>query len=250
MSAAGKIALITGAGSGIGRASALAFAREGATVVAADLDEAAAHATAAAASGGTIVAMGGDVAQAADIRRIVEETVGRYGGLDIFFQNAGVPQAARPVEEIPIDEWHRIIAVNLTALFLGAQVAAPIMKRQRSGIILVTASIAGIRPRPGLSAYVASKGGAIALVKALALELAPFQVRVNALCPVAVKTPMVTQFGFGGDLAEAEARFATTIPLGRLTTPEEIAAGALYLASDAASAVTGIALEIDGGRGV
>lgn len=250
MSLSGKIALITGAGSGIGRASALAFAREGATVVAADLDEAAAGATAAAAPGGTIVPMGGDVAQAADIRRIVEETVGRSGGLDIFFQNAGIPQAARPVEEIPIDEWHRIIAVNLTALFLGAQVVAPIMKRQRSGVILVTASIAGIRPRPGLSAYVASKGGAIALVKALALELAPFQVRVNALCPVAVKTPMVTQFGFGGDLAEAEARFATTIPLGRLTTPEEIAAGALYLASDVASAITGITLEIDGGRGV
>lgn len=250
MSLGDKIALITGAGSGIGRASALAFAREGTTVVAADLDEAAAGATAAAASGGTMVAMGCDVAQAADIRRVVEETVGRYGRLDIFFQNAGIPQTARPVEEIPVDEWHRIIAVNLTALFLGAQVVAPIMKRQRSGVILVTASIAGIRPRPGLSAYVASKGGAIALVKALALELAPFQVRVNALCPVAVLTPMVTQFGFGGDLAEAEARFATTIPLGRLTTPEEIAAGALYLASEAASAITGITLEIDGGRGV
>lgn len=250
MSFAGKVALVTGAGSGIGRASALAFAREGATVVATDLDEAAARATAEAVPGGHVIAMRGDVAQGADIRRIVEDTASRCGRLDIFFQNAGVPQAARPVEEITLDEWHQIIAVNLTALFLGTQVAAPIMKRQRSGVILVTASIAGIRPRPGLSAYVASKGGAIALVKALALELAPFQVRVNALCPVAVRTPMVTRFGFGGDLAAAEERFASTIPLGRLTTPEEIAAGALYLASDAASAVTGITLEIDGGRGV
>lgn len=250
MSYDGKVVLITGAGSGIGRASVLAFAREGATVVAADLDGVAAQATAEQAVSGRAIAMQGDVARPADIRRIIDDVIGQFGRLDVFFQNAGVPQAARPVEDISLDEWQRIIAVNLTALFLGAQVAAPIMKEQRSGVILVTASIAGIRPRPGLSAYVASKGGAIALVKALALELAPFQVRVNALCPVAVNTPMVTRFGFGGDLAEAGERFAATIPLGRLTTPEEIAAGALYLASDAASAVTGITLEIDGGRGV
>ena len=141
-------------------------------------------------------------------------------------------------------------AVNLTAPFLGAQLAAPIMKRQARGVILVTASIAGIRPRPGLSAYVASKGGVITLVKALALELAPFGVRVNAICPVAVRTPMLTQFGFGNDPAEAERRFVASIPLGRLTTPEDVANAALYLASDAAGIVTGIALEVDGGRGV
>ena len=124
------------------------------------------------------------------------------------------------------------------------------MKRQGRGVILVTASIAGIRPRPGLSAYVASKGGVITLVKALALELAPFGVRVNAICPVAVRTPMLTQFGFGGDPEEAERRFMASIPLGRLTTPEDVANAALYLASDAAGMVTGIALEVDGGRGV
>jgi 3-oxoacyl-[acyl-carrier protein] reductase len=180
----------------------------------------------------------------------VQTTMERWGKIDVFFQNAGVPQAARPVEEIPLEEWSRIIAVNLTALFLGAQQVAPIMKEQRSGVILITASIAALRPRPGLSAYVASKGGAVAFTKALALELAPFKVRVNAICPVAVRTPMMTKFGFGSDEEEAERRFVSTIPLGRLTTPDDIAAAALYLASDAASAVTGIALEVDGGRGI
>ncbi len=245
-----RVVLVTGAGSGIGRTSALTFAREGAFVVAADLDQASAAATVAEMESGQGLALAGDVAKPEDIQRIVETTMDRQGKLDVFFQNAGVPQAARLVEEIPLDEWSRIIAVNLTALFLGAQLAAPIMKRQRSGVILVTASIAGIRPRPGLSAYVASKGGAIAFVKGLALELAPFGVRVNAICPVAVRTPMLTKFGFGGDEAEAERRFVASIPLGRLTTPEDVAAAAAYLASDEASQVTGVAFELDGGRGI
>ena len=246
----GRVVLITGAGSGIGRASALAFAREGARVVAADLDAGAARATVAALDEGQGLAVAGDVASPEDIARIVGTTMERFGRIDVFYQNAGVPQAARPLEEIALEEWSHILAVNLTAIFLGAQHVAPIMKRQRSGVILVTASIAGIRPRPGLSAYVASKGGAIALTKALALELAPFGVRVNAICPVAVRTPMMTKFGFGADEAEAERRFVSTIPLGRLTTPDDIAGAALYLASDAASAVTGVAFEVDGGRGI
>lgn len=245
-----RIVLITGAGSGIGRASALAFAREGATVVVADLDRASAEATAAQMPPGQGLALAGDVANPDDLSRLVDTTLECHGRLDVFFQNAGVPQAARPIEEIPLQEWNRILAVNLTALFIGAQKVAPLMKRQGSGVILVTASIAGLRPRPGLSAYVASKGGAIALVKALALELAPYKVRVNAICPVAVRTPMMTKFGFGADEAEAEQRFVATIPLGRLTTPEDIASAALYLASDAASMVTGVAFEVDGGRGI
>jgi 3-oxoacyl-[acyl-carrier protein] reductase len=245
-----RVVLVTGAGSGIGRGSALAFAREGATVIAADLDGAAAEATVAALPQRQGLALAADVANPHDVARMVDTVMDRFGRLDVFFQNAGVPQAARPVEEIPLEEWNRILAVNLTALFMGAQQVAPIMKRQKDGVILVTASIAGIRPRPGLSAYVASKGGAIALVKALALELAPFGVRVNAICPVAVRTPMMTKFGFGADEAEAEQRFVATIPLGRLTTPDDIAGAALYLASDAASAVTGVAFEVDGGRGI
>jgi 3-oxoacyl-[acyl-carrier protein] reductase len=247
---AGKTVLITGAGSGIGRASALAFAREGAAVAVADLDLAAAEETASACPAGQGFAVAADVSRPEDVVRMVDTTLSRFGHIDVFYQNAGVPQEARPVEEIPLDQWQRIIAVNLTALFIGAAQVVPLMKEQRSGVILVTASIAGIRPRPGLSAYVASKGGAIAFVKSLALELAPFGVRANSICPVAVRTPMMTQFGFGTDETEAERRFVATIPLGRLNTPEDCANAALYLASDEAAMVTGVAFELDGGRGI
>jgi 3-oxoacyl-[acyl-carrier protein] reductase len=215
-----------------------------------DLDGASAEVTVATMEPGRGLALAGDVSNPEDMEQIVKTAADRFGRIDVFFQNAGVPQAARSVEEIPLAEFQRIIAVNLMAPFLGAQLVAPIMKQQRSGVILVTASIAGIRPRPGLSAYVASKSGVIGLVKALALELAPFKVRVNAICPVAVRTPMMTKFGFGTDEEEAEKRFVATIPLGRLTTPEDIAAAAVFLASDKASAITGIAFEVDGGRGV
>ncbi|HZS86183.1 MAG TPA: SDR family oxidoreductase [Chloroflexota bacterium] len=245
-----RVVVVTGAGSGIGRASALAFAHEGADAVAVDLSEQTARETVAAMPGGRGLALACDVADPEAVSRVIDTVMGTYGRIDVFYQNAGVPQAARPVEEIALEEWQRIIAVNLTALFIGAQKVAPIMKAQSRGCILVTASIAGIRPRPGLSAYVASKGGAIALVKSLALELAPFKVRVNAICPVAVRTPMMTQFGFGSDEAEAEKRFVATVPFGRLNTPEDVAAAALYLASDAAEMVTGTAFEIDGGRGI
>ncbi|MGH2390585.1 MAG: SDR family oxidoreductase [Chloroflexota bacterium] len=247
---AGKTVLITGAGSGIGRAGALTFAGEGATVIAVDLDGASAEATVAEMEPGRGEAMAGDVSNPDHIERIVAAVMERHGRIDVFFQNAGVPQAARPIEEIPLQEWHRIIGVNLTALFLGSRIVAPIMKAQRSGVILITASIAGIRPRPGLSAYVASKSGAIGLTKALALELASFNVRVNAICPVAVRTPMITKFGFGADEEDAEARFTATIPLGRLCTPQDVADAASFLASDAASMITGTAFEVDGGRGV
>jgi 3-oxoacyl-[acyl-carrier protein] reductase len=250
MSVDRRVVLVTGAGSGIGRCSALTFARDGARVVAADIDGAAAEATVAEMERGQGLALAADVSDPDQSARMIDATLQRFGRLDVFFQNAGVPQAARPVEEIGLEEWGRIMAVNLTAVFVGSQLVAPIMKRQGGGVILVTASIAGIRPRPGLSAYVASKSGVIGLVKALALELAPHKIRVNALCPVAVRTPMITRFGFGDDEADAERRFVATIPIGRLTTPEDVAEAARFLASDAAGMITGVAFEIDGGRGI
>ena len=245
-----RIVIVTGAGSGIGKASALTFAREGAIVIATDLDGASVEATVAEMAPGQGISLAGDVSVQADMEHLVKVTMERFGRIDVFLQNAGIPQAARPIEEIPLAEWERIIAVNLTSLFIGSRLVAPIMKAQRSGVILITASIAGLRPRPGLSAYVASKSGAIGLAKALALELAPDNVRVNAICPVAVRTPMMTQFGFGVNEEEAERRFVASIPLGRLTTPQDVANAALFLASDAASMITGTAFEVDGGRGV
>jgi 3-oxoacyl-[acyl-carrier protein] reductase len=246
MSLTGKVALVTGAGSGIGQASALLFAREGACVVAADLDGEAAARTVAQIGDGQALALAADVSRPEDSERIVGETVARFGKLDVFFQNAGVPQAARPVEEIPLDEWQRIVAVNLTALFLGAQQAAPVMKRQRGGVILVTASIAGIRPRPGLSAYNATKGAVHLLSKTLAVELAPDKIRVCTIAPVASETPLLPTF-LGQDTPEQRHKFVSTIPLGRLAQPQDIANAALYLASDESRIVTGVVLPVDSG---
>lgn len=249
----GKVTLVTGAGSGIGRASALRFAREGARVAVLDIDGARAKETAGAieAAGGQAVAIAADVTRAADNEAAVRETVGRWGRLDVFFANAGVPQWPTDVETVEEATFDRIVAVNVKGVFLGVRAVAPVMKRQRAGVILVTASTAATRPRPRVQCYSASKGAVVALAKSLALELAPFGVRVVAIAPVATETPMLPTFmGKTAIDEEGRARYVATIPLGRLNRPEDVADTALFLASDEAAMITGTCVEVDGGRSI
>src|SRR3954447_10754481 len=227
----GKVVVITGAGSGIGRATVRRFAQEGARVIAADRDFKTAHETCAGLPHATPVKA--DVTQRED----VEAMLAKLDHLDVYFNNAGIPETIKPLAEITRQEWDAVIDVNLTALFVAAQVAAPKLK---GGVLLVTASIIANRPRAGLAAYVASKAGVVGLARALAVELAP-DVRVNVINPGPADTPMLAGFGLGADVAQA-------LPLQRLIEPDDIAGAAAYLASDDARAVTGAVFNIDAGR--
>ena len=245
-----KVAVITGAGSGMGKATAILFAREGARVVVADVNAATGAETVRTITGAGSKAtfIKADVSRDADVAALVAETVRAYGRLDILFNNAGVPQAFTPVEEVSAAMWDQIMGVNARGVFLGCKHAVPVMKRQGGGVIISTASTAALRPRPGSNAYAASKGAVVTLTKALALELAPAKIRVNCIAPVAADTPMLPGFIGNKPLEEGKRGLIATIPLGRLAQPEDIAQAALYLASDEASLVTGVCLEVDGGR--
>jgi 3-oxoacyl-[acyl-carrier protein] reductase len=249
----GQVAVITGAGSGIGRASALAFAREGACVLAADVHGAAATADEVRAAGGNAEFASVDVTKFEQVQAMVNHAVERFGKLDILFNNAGVPQAFTPFEDSTDELYERIFDVNVRGVLYGCRAAIPQMKAQGSGVILNTASTAGIRPRPGLAVYNASKAAVISLTRTLALELAPHHIRVVSICPVATDTPMLASFigvEQGADEAEGRKRFIATIPWGRLNRPEDLANAAVYLASAEAEMVTGTAFEVDGGRDV
>ncbi|MDA8195358.1 MAG: glucose 1-dehydrogenase [Thermaerobacter sp.] len=255
MRLAGKHAIITGAGSGIGRASALLFAQEGASIVAADINLQSAEATARdiRQQGGKGRGVACDVTKASDIDALIETARQQFHQIDIVFNNAGVPMAFTPLEEVTEDLWDTIMAVNVKSLFLMCRAVIPIMKDQQSGVILNTSSTAAVRPRPGLTPYNASKGAVSVLTGSLALELAPFHIRVNAINPVAVDTPMLNEFIGAPSESGIQAgrqQFADTIPLGRLATPRDIAFAALYLASDEAALVTGTCLDVAGGRTV
>ena len=188
-----------------------------------------------------------DVARDNDARKMIAAAVDRFGRLDILVNNAGAPQAPTPIAETTEIDFDRLMAVNAKAIFLAARYAVPIMRRQGGGVILNTVSVAAIRPRPNLTAYNSSKGAALVMSKSLAIELAPDRIRVNAVCPGPADTPMLSTF-VGGDSPEKRAAFLSTIPLGRLCTPEDIANAMVYLASEEASFVTGAVLDVDGGR--
>ena len=243
----GKTALVTGAGSGIGQCIAETYAREGAWVALADVNLEAAK-SAALTIGNNAIAVRCDVTKRADIDAAINETLSAFGGLDILVNNAGATHVNKPFLEIDEADYDRIFAVNVKGIFQFCQAIVPHFRKQKSGAIINIGSTAGIRPRPGLSAYNATKGAVHLLTKSLAVELAPDHIRVCAIAPVATETPLLPSF-----LGPAEGqreKFVASVPLGRLAKPQDIANAALFLASADADFVTGNIVEVDGGRAV
>ncbi|MBD2033985.1 SDR family oxidoreductase [Leptolyngbya sp. FACHB-321] len=247
----GKVAFVTGAASGIGRATALAFAREGASVVVADVSEPSNQETARLIEelGGQALAVKCDVTRAEDVKAALDQTIEAFGRLDFAFNNAGIePKQAAPVAEYEEEEWNRIIDIDLRGVFLCMKHEIPLILKQGRGAIVNTSSGAGIIGIKGSPAYTAAKHGVIGLTKAAALDYASQNIRVNAVCPGYIDTPMMGRFTGGTD--EGRAQVIAEEPVGRMGTPEEIAAAVLWLCSDAAAFVVGHALVIDGGQTV
>ncbi|MGI9394214.1 MAG: glucose 1-dehydrogenase [Boseongicola sp.] len=240
----GKTAIVTGGGSGFGAGIVRRFAAEGARVATVDINLEAAKAV-AGESGGVAIAC--DVSDGGSVAEMVEEAEAQLGEVDILVNNAGISHVPAPLEEVSEDDFDRVFAVNAKSVFLTARELVPKMKERRRGVILNVASTAGVSPRPRLNWYNASKGWMITATRTMAVELAPFGVRVNAINPVAGDTPLLATF-MGEDTPEMRAKFLSTIPIGRFSTPEDIAAASVYLCADEASMVTGVALEVDGGR--
>lgn len=243
----GKIAIVTGGASGFGRGIVEAFVREGAKVLVADLNGASAEGV-AENCGVRAKAFSGDVAKKADVEVMIAEAVKAFGGLDIMVNNAGVTHRNQPLLEVSEEEFDRIYSVNVKAIYLATLVCVPEMEKRGGGSIINTASTAGVRPRPGLTWYNGSKGAAITLTKSMAAELAPKNIRVNAINPVMGETGMLEQFMGTADTPENRARFLSGIPLGRLSRPDDIANAAVFFADPASDFITGVALEVDGGR--
>lgn len=243
----GKIAIVTGAGSGFGRGIAEAFAAEGAKVVAADIDERRA-AEVAREIGSRAVAVKADVSRKADVEGMVRAAVTAFGGIDIVVNNAGITHRNQSLMTVGEEEFDRIYAVNVKSIYLSTLAAVPELEKRGGGSIINTASTAGVRPRPGLTWYNGSKGAVIALTKSMAVELAPRNIRVNAINPVIGETGLLEDFMGVPDTAENRARFIAGIPLGRMSKPTDIANAAVFLADPASSFITGVAIEVDGGR--
>lgn len=242
----GKRAIVTGAASGFGEGIARRYAAEGARVLVADLNLAGAERVAAEIGG---VAAGGDVAREADVQALVDRAVAELGGLDVVVNNAGTTHRNKPILEVTEAEFDRVYAVNVKSIFWMVRAAVPVMQRQgRGGSIVNISSTAGIRPRPGLTWYNSTKGAVNTATQAMAQEFAKDNIRVNAVCPVMGPTALLEEFMGGPDTPELRARFTATIPLGRMSRPEDIANACVWLAEDASSFITGILLPVDGGR--
>ncbi|WP_322097098.1 glucose 1-dehydrogenase [Pelagibius sp.] len=246
----GKVAVVTGGGSGFGEGIAKLFAAEGGRVVVADIDGAAAERVAQEidSAGGAAVAAPADVTNRGDVDGMMRAALDSYGRLDILVNNAGVSHRNKPMTEVTEEEFDRIYAVNVKAIYLAALAAIPLMRAEGGGCIVNTSSTAALRPRPGLTVYNSSKGAVNIMTKSMAVELAPDRIRVNAVCPVIGETALMETFMGLPDTPENRRKFEATIPLGRFSTPHDIAEATLFLASDAAAFLTGVTLEVDGGR--
>ena len=244
-----KVAIVTGAGSGFGEGIARRFAAEGAKVVVNDIAPAAGERVAReiVEAGGSAHFCEGDVSKNADVARVVAAALAAFGDLDIVVNNAGTTHRNQPMLDVPEEEFDRIYRVNVKSLFLTARHAVPHFRKKRNGVFITIASTAGVRPRPGLTWYNGSKGAAITTSRSMAAELAPHNIRVNIINPVAGETAMLADF-MGQDTPEMRAKFIASIPLGRLSLPSDIATAAVFFASDEATFITGACLEVDGGR--
>jgi NAD(P)-dependent dehydrogenase (short-subunit alcohol dehydrogenase family) len=245
---AGKVAFVTGAANGIGRAAALAFAHEGASVVAADVSEQGNQDTARMIeeAGGRALAVRCDVSRAEDVKAALDKAVEAFGRLDCAFNNAGVEQPITATADLTEEEWDRIVSINLRGVFLCMKHEIPLMLRQGGGAIVNTSSGAGVKGFAGQAAYCAAKYGIVGLSKAAALDYAKSNIRINAVCPGIIETPMMDRFS--GGTPEGRARVIAQEPIGRMGKPEEIAAAVIWLCSDAAAFVVGHAMVIDGGQ--
>ncbi len=244
-----KTALVTGAASGFGEGIAKTFAREGAKVVIMDLNGDGANAV-ASAIGASARAVKGDVTKAADIEAAVAAAVDFGNGLDIVVNNAGWTHRNKPMMEVTEEEYERVYDINVRSIFHMSRAVIPLMRKAGGGVMINVGSTAGIRPRPGLTWYNSTKGAVNLLSRSMAVELAPDRIRVNCVAPVMGATGLLESFMGVPDTPENRARFIATIPMGRLSTPQDIANACLYLASDEAEFITGVILEVDGGRTV
>jgi 3-oxoacyl-[acyl-carrier protein] reductase len=241
-----KVTIVTGAAQGFGEGIARLFAQEGAKVVVADLNGAKAQQV-ADAIGASAIAVAVDVGNGGQFKALVARCLDAFGDLDVVVNNAGTTHVNQPMLDVDEATFDRVFNVNVKSIFHSAHACVPIFRKRGGGSIVNIASTAGLRPRPGLVWYNSSKGAVITMTKAMAIELAPENIRVNALCPVAGDTPLLKDF-MGQDTPEIRAKFVASIPLGRLSTPEDIAKAALHFASDDAAFLTGVCMEVDGGR--